>query len=167
MSFELDRDYPERPVIVSNSAYCSGCGEHIYSTFRHDMQWCKCGNIAVDGGQDYFRRAFADKATYIDTSISMNTECIAECGDIVETCIDGDKSHEYIVRIVLGIMLKHDYLIDPPNDEAGIGARVLEHLDTLTKSVTDSVDVGRNQWGIVFAIARAMRDTEILKQETE
>ena len=164
MSFELDMDYPERPVIVSNSAYCNGCEDHIYSSHRHDMQWCKCGNIAVDGGQSYFRRAFADKATYVDTSITMNTGCIAECGAIVQTCMDSNKSHESIVRFVLGIMLKHDYLIDSPN---GAGTLVLTHLDTLTKSVTDSLDVGRNQWGIVFAIARAMRDTEILKQETE
>ena len=162
--FELNRDAPDSLVIVSNSAYCTGCGEHIYSTFRHDMQWCKCGNIAVDGGQSYFRYAFADKAPYTDTSITMTTACIAESGDIVEACIDSNKSHESVVRIVLGIMLKHGYLVDSPN---GVGALVLEHLDTLTKSVTASVDVGRNQWGIVFAIARAMRDTGILQQETE
>ncbi len=164
MSFELDRTSPDRPVIVSNSAYCNGCDDHIYSSHRHDMQWCKCGNIAVDGGQDYFRRAFADKATYVDTSITMNTGCIVECGDIVETWVDSNKSHESLVRIVLGIMLKHDYLIDSPN---GVGALVLTHLDTLTKSVTDAVNAKRNNWGIVFSIARAMRDTGILQQKTE
>lgn len=32
---------------------CKLCEDIIRSTYRHDMQWCKCGAIAVDGGSDY------------------------------------------------------------------------------------------------------------------
>jgi hypothetical protein len=38
-----------------NRAKCKLCGDIIESMHRHDMQWCKCKHIAVDGGQDYFR----------------------------------------------------------------------------------------------------------------
>lgn len=42
--------------IWSNSAKCKGCGEVIRSKNRHDMVYCKCGAIAVDGGSWYARR---------------------------------------------------------------------------------------------------------------
>lgn len=44
--------------LVRNSAVCGKCGDHIESKNRHDFKWCKCGNVAVDGGKDYVRRAF-------------------------------------------------------------------------------------------------------------
>ena len=34
---------------------CKRCKDVIESKYRHDMQWCRCGAIAVDGGKDYFR----------------------------------------------------------------------------------------------------------------
>jgi hypothetical protein len=32
---------------------CKKCGDVIQSKHRHDMVWCKCGAIAIDGGDDY------------------------------------------------------------------------------------------------------------------
>lgn len=32
---------------------CRKCRDVIQSKHRHDMVWCKCGAIAVDGGSDY------------------------------------------------------------------------------------------------------------------
>ena len=32
---------------------CKKCGDLIWSTNVHDMVWCKCGAIAIDGGEDY------------------------------------------------------------------------------------------------------------------
>ena len=32
---------------------CTKCIDIIYSHHRHDMRFCKCGLIAIDGGRDY------------------------------------------------------------------------------------------------------------------
>jgi hypothetical protein len=32
---------------------CKVCHDIIESTHRHDMVWCKCKRIAIDGGDDY------------------------------------------------------------------------------------------------------------------
>ena len=55
--------------ILRNSALCLECNEHIESIHRHDYVTCLCGNISVDGGTDYIRRAVKDDAKYKDTSI--------------------------------------------------------------------------------------------------
>jgi hypothetical protein len=32
---------------------CLLCGDLIFSRTRHDMRWCSCENVSVDGGFDY------------------------------------------------------------------------------------------------------------------
>jgi len=32
---------------------CKKCKDEIYSEYRHGFKWCKCGKIAIDGGNDY------------------------------------------------------------------------------------------------------------------
>lgn len=56
--------------IVRNSAKCKKCHDEIESKHRHDFVSCKCGEIFVDGGKDYFRRGAKDLENIIDTSIS-------------------------------------------------------------------------------------------------
>lgn len=48
----------ERTEITLNSIRCKHCNDIIVSTHRHDFKWCKCGKVAVDGGNAYLRRAF-------------------------------------------------------------------------------------------------------------
>jgi len=55
--------------IIRNSAMCLECNQHIESTHRHDYVTCMCGNLSVDGGADYIRRAVKDATKYKDTSI--------------------------------------------------------------------------------------------------
>jgi len=43
--------------ILVNRIKCNKCGEIIESTHRHDFKFCKCGAVAVDGGNDYLRRS--------------------------------------------------------------------------------------------------------------
>lgn len=43
--------------IITNSARCKKCRTIIASAHVHDMQWCKCGAIAVDGGHQYLKRS--------------------------------------------------------------------------------------------------------------
>lgn len=39
-----------------NRAKCRKCGDIIESKHRHDLVWCSCKTIAVDGGSSYCRR---------------------------------------------------------------------------------------------------------------
>lgn len=34
---------------------CRRCRDEIYSNSRHDLVFCKCGAIFIDGGFDYVR----------------------------------------------------------------------------------------------------------------
>lgn len=42
--------------IISNSVKCHKCDTVIWSSHVHDFKFCFCGNIAVDGGEEYIRR---------------------------------------------------------------------------------------------------------------
>lgn len=57
-------------MIITNKAECHSCGDVIQSTFRHDYQTCKCGNLFVDGGQEYLRRGgyALDDSSWTDLS---------------------------------------------------------------------------------------------------
>ncbi len=41
--------------IKKNWAKCRLCDDVIESVHRHDFQTCKCGEIFIDGGNDYQR----------------------------------------------------------------------------------------------------------------
>ncbi len=43
-----------------NQVRCDRCGEVIVSRTRHDLRWCSCRGVAVDGGTDYLRRITGD-----------------------------------------------------------------------------------------------------------
>lgn len=58
-----------RDVIRRNSAKCLECNTEIVSKHRHDFVSCTCGNIYIDGGNDYFRRGVKDFSKFLDTSI--------------------------------------------------------------------------------------------------
>lgn len=40
---------------MRNRAKCKLCQEVLESFHRHDFVTCKCGEISIDGGQDYFK----------------------------------------------------------------------------------------------------------------
>lgn len=58
-----------REVVVTNKAQCKLCNDVIESMHRHDFKWCKCGEIAVDGGKSYIKRA---AKTSLDNIIELN-----------------------------------------------------------------------------------------------
>lgn len=47
--------------IYENKIQCKKCGDIIESKTVHDMVWCKCGAVAVDGGKEYLRRTGNDE----------------------------------------------------------------------------------------------------------
>ena len=46
--------------MVLNCAKCLVCGDVLVSTHRHDCKVCSCGNLMVDGGNEYVRRGVRD-----------------------------------------------------------------------------------------------------------
>jgi hypothetical protein len=61
-------DYPQ---IITNQVRCHLCDDTPFSAHRHDFKYCKCGNVAVDGGTDYLRRLGKDLTQYTDLSFSL------------------------------------------------------------------------------------------------
>ena len=55
-------------TITKNAAKCLRCKEVVESKHRHDYQTCKCGNVSVDGGLDYLRRAVVHIELWEDKS---------------------------------------------------------------------------------------------------
>jgi len=55
-------------IIIRNSIRCLKCGEEIESRHRHDFRRCRCGAVAVDGGQTWLRR-IGWREDWVDTSI--------------------------------------------------------------------------------------------------
>lgn len=46
--------------MTPNASKCGKCNDIIVSRYRHDFKFCKCGAIAVDGGNAYIRRLGRD-----------------------------------------------------------------------------------------------------------
>ncbi len=55
--------------IKRNSAKCLKCNTEIESVHRHDFVTCPCGNVSVDGGRAYLKRACVDRQFMDDTSV--------------------------------------------------------------------------------------------------
>jgi len=48
-----------------NYVECRKCRDVIVSLHRHDMVWCSCGAIAIDGGEDYTKLT-GNKEDFLD-----------------------------------------------------------------------------------------------------
>lgn len=67
--------------IFSNAIMCKQCGETIESAHRHDMKYCGCGSVFVDGGTWYKRRG-GNLDDCIDKSVNYNTDSPIETAPI-------------------------------------------------------------------------------------
>ena len=63
-----------REVIVKNQAQCLACNDIVESKSGHDFRTCSCGNLSVDGGKNYLRRAFKENDTWIELSETFQEE---------------------------------------------------------------------------------------------
>ncbi|WOV88046.1 hypothetical protein QWT69_02685 [Sporosarcina oncorhynchi] len=41
-----------------NRIRCTHCGDVIESKSEHDLTWCSCEKVAVDGGLEYSKRLY-------------------------------------------------------------------------------------------------------------
>lgn len=69
---------------MSKILKCKKCGDIIQSKHRHDMVWCKCHSIAIDGGDDYFRWAGNKDDIEFYVPESEKDERLAEQSDLIE-----------------------------------------------------------------------------------
>lgn len=62
-----------------NAVQCLKCDKVIVSTHRHDFKGCGCGQIAVDGGNEYTRRVgkldgYIERCAYVWDKSSKPSE---------------------------------------------------------------------------------------------
>ena len=67
--------------IFSNAIMCKLCGETIESVHRHDMKFCGCGSVYVDGGT-WYKRHGGHQDDYIDKSVGYNADGPVETAPI-------------------------------------------------------------------------------------
>ena len=65
-----------REKIIKNSAQCLICQDILVSKHVHDFQRCKCGNLSVDGGNEYLKRSvsYLEILSYKDLSETITVE---------------------------------------------------------------------------------------------
>jgi len=100
-------------MIVQNAVICNKCDDFIFSKHRHDFVECKCGNIFVDGGQEYLRRGghgLTDRS-YTDLSWSIETEIYNDCAAVVEEALATGRNKYGIANAVLRALRAHDRVI--------------------------------------------------------
>jgi Zn-finger nucleic acid-binding protein len=44
--------------MIVSAIQCPNCKATVFSRARHDMRWCPCGAVAIDGGRDYSKISF-------------------------------------------------------------------------------------------------------------
>lgn len=84
--------------LLVNKAMCNVCNDVLYSKHRHDFVTCTCGNLSVDGGEEYIRRVYNDKnfitelSLYDDDSFELLRDNIFRGG----RGINGDEPLKYV-----------------------------------------------------------------------
>lgn len=54
------------PYLKQVGMYCDKCEDVIYSVMRHDMRYCSCKRVSVDGGREYLRSSAEGQTVEID-----------------------------------------------------------------------------------------------------
>ena len=73
-------------MIIRNAAKCIKCHDVIQSVHNHDYVECKCGAIAVDGGNSYLRAA-GNVDDFIPLYVSTDKPFIPESAHLEHTDI--------------------------------------------------------------------------------
>ncbi len=103
-------------MIVVNQVRCKKCGDTPFSRHRHDFVWCKCGNIAVDGGMDYLRRV-GGEAGYEEMSYELPKELVDACTAAVDWGKENGRNSFGIALAVLRAVHEHERLVVGDNND--------------------------------------------------
>lgn len=126
-------------IILSNQVLCLKCEDAPFSSSRHDMRSCTCGNVSVDGGTAYLRRMFGSEE-WRDISIEWPRTKYDAVVEQLSPLFDGDD-----------MSLLVDKWIEIENLD------IVMH-EALTKAATWAKTTRRNMFGLICAMARTERD---------
>lgn len=100
-------------MIIQNAVICNKCDDFIFSKHRHDFVSCKCGNICVDGGQEYLRRVGAgiSDRSYIDMSWELPEELYRACAVAAQEAADTGRNAIGIANAVMRKLRDHDRIV--------------------------------------------------------
>ncbi len=120
-------------MIVQNAVLCSKCDDFIVSKHRHDFVTCECGNISVDGGQEYLRRVGGLEGTpddghrtYIDMSWSIPDDVYKACAEAVDEAKETNRNKFGIADAVMRKLREKDRII--AEDEYRVMANYKDEL---------------------------------------
>jgi hypothetical protein len=66
-----------------NAAKCLRCGTVLISQSRHDFTTCACGDLSVDGGEDYVRRCYMPDAQVLEIRTQAELDAALAPSDTV------------------------------------------------------------------------------------
>ena len=99
-------------MIILNQVKCLKCGDEPFSRTVHDFKYCKCGNVAVDGGQEYLRRVcVGDAGSYRDLSFSLDDDIMKACRDAAQWGLDSGRNAMGIANAVIRALEKNGRLV--------------------------------------------------------
>lgn len=100
-------------MIIQNAVICNKCETLIFSAHRHDFVECPCGNIAVDGGQEYLRRVGKgiSDGSYCDVSWELPTELYRACAVAAQEAADTGRNAIGVANAVMRKLREHDRII--------------------------------------------------------
>lgn len=100
-------------MIIQNAVICNKCDDFIFSATRHNFVTCKCGNIYVDGGQDYLRRVghgISDRS-YTDISWELPDDLYRDCALAAEDAYKTGRNRFGIANAVMRKLREADRII--------------------------------------------------------
>ena len=100
-------------MIIQNAVSCNKCDDFIFSAHRHDFRECKCGNIFVDGGQEYLRRGgkALEDGSYTDMSWELPEELYRACANAAKEAVDTGRNVVGIANAVMRKLREADRII--------------------------------------------------------
>ena len=98
-----------KKALIQNELECKKCGDIIYSAYRHDFKYCKCGSVAVDGGMSYIRRV-GNVKDFVDRSMHMDEDALSDCKEALEWAKDTDRNELGTVLAVIRALRQHELL---------------------------------------------------------
>ena len=102
---------------------CMKCGDIIQSMHRHDMQFCKCKAVAIDGGSDYCKLSgepsnvfFVDTGKTLSDGMKEYREKEIKTKEYVDSCLNSFKnSNIKIEGKVIYVSLNYSFSTEERN----------------------------------------------------
>jgi len=114
--------------IASNQIRCLKCKDEPFSAFRHDMKWCVCGAVAVDGGQAYLKRS-GNPEDYEDMSIIVTQDQVYQLTMAVKWGHDNGRNEIGIALAVLRAVRDSGLLRDKSKVDKRLDVHLAEQVE--------------------------------------